>query len=183
LAYPNSDASQVSTHPRGARASWRSPHRLVLAAVAALLLVGLAGLPSSAAWPIASRDSYLSRGYSSGHRADDLAATRGTRVVPIGTGRVVFAGWKSNCGGYQVWIAHGDGRYTAYYHLGKEIVYSGKPVTRQETILGTVGSSGCATGAHLHVELWKGFPWRSGSYRVNPWGAIDSGLYLPSRYR
>ena len=88
----------------------------------------------------------------------------------------MFAGWKSNCGGYQVWVAHGDGRYTAYYHLGKEVVYSGQPVTRQETTLGYVGSSGCATGPHLHVELWKGFPWRSGSYRVNPWGAIDSGV-------
>ena len=183
MAYPNSDATQASSRPVRARASWRSPHRLVLAAVAGALLVGIAGLPSSAAWPVASRDSYLSRGYSSGHRADDLAATRGTRVVPVGTGRVVFAGWKSNCGGYQVWVAHGDGRYTAYYHLGKEVVYSGKPVSRQETTLGYVGSSGCATGPHLHVELWKGFPWRSGSYRVNPWGAIDSGSYLPSRYR
>ena len=183
MAYLSSDASQAFSRPARTRASWRSPDRLVLAVIAALLLVGLAGLPSSAAWPVATRDSYLSRGYSSGHRADDLAASRGARVVPVGTGRVVFAGWKSNCGGNQVWVAHGDGRYTAYYHLGKEVVYSGKPVTRQVTTLGYVGSSGCATGAHLHVELWKGFPWRSGSYRVNPWGAIDSGSYLPARYR
>ena len=183
MAYPNSDATTASTRPAGGHAMWRSPRRLILATIAAVLLVGIAGLPATASWPVASRDSYRSRGYTTGHRADDLAASRGTRVVPIGTGRVVFAGWKSNCGGYQVWIAHGDGRYTAYYHLGKEVVYAGKPVTRQETTLGYVGSSGCATGPHLHVELWKGFPWRSGSYRVNPWGAIDSGTYLPSRYR
>jgi murein DD-endopeptidase MepM/ murein hydrolase activator NlpD len=183
VAYPQPDAAQASQRPVGIRTPWRVLGRLVLATVAAALLVGIAGLPTTAAWPVASRDSYLSRGYSSSHRADDIAVARGTRIVPVGSGRVVFAGWRSNCGGYQVWVSHGDGRYTAYYHMGREVVYAGKPVTRQETTLGYVGSSGCATGAHVHVELWKGYPWRSGSYRVNPWGAIDSGVYLPYRYR
>jgi murein DD-endopeptidase MepM/ murein hydrolase activator NlpD len=137
--------------------------RLVLATLAATILVGLAGLPAAATWPVATRDSYVSRGYHSSHRADDLAADRGDRIVPIGSGRVVFAGWKSNCGGYQVWVSHGDGKYTAYYHMSKEVVYAGKSVTRQSTTLGYVGTSGCATGPHVHVEVWKGYPWRSGS--------------------
>lgn len=182
MAYPQPDAPKASSVP--ARTGRRmSMPRLVLATLAAAILVGLAGLPAAATWPVATRDSYVSRGYHSSHRADDLAADRGDRIVPIGSGRVVFAGWKSNCGGYQVWVSHGDGKYTAYYHMSKEVVYAGKSVTRQSTTLGYVGTSGCATGPHVHVEVWKGYPWRSGSYRVNPWGYIDSGYYLPSRYR
>ncbi len=59
----------------------------------------------------------------------------------------------------------------------------GQYVTGQVTRLGRVGSSGCATGTHLHIEVWRGFPWASGSYRVKPWAYIDSGTYLPSKYR
>ena len=32
-------------------------------------------------------------------------------------GRVIFAGWKNNGGGYQVWIAHGSNLYTTYNHM------------------------------------------------------------------
>ena len=182
MAYPQPDAPTASTAParRGHRVILR---RFTLALGAALLLVGLAGLPTDASWPVASRSSYVSRPYSSGHRAYDIASTRGTRIVPVRSGRVVFAGWKSNCGGYQVWVSQGDGRYAAYYHMSREVVYAGKSVTRQSTTLGYVGSSGCASGPHLHVEIWKGYPWRSGSYRISPWATIDSGSYFPSRYR
>ena len=182
MAYPQPDVAMASPTP-ARRVRRISIRRLTVATIAAALLVGIAGLPTTASWPVASRSSYISRGYSSGHRAADLAASRGTRIVPIGSGRVVFAGWKSNCGGYQVWISHGDNKYTAYYHMSREVVYKGKAVKRQSTTLGYIGTSGCATGPHVHVEVWKGFPWRSGSYRVNPWHYIDSGYYLPTRYR
>jgi len=132
---------------------------------------------------VASRSSYISQAYHRGHRADDIAAPRGTRILPIYSGRVVFAGWKSNCGGYQVWVYHGNGLYTAYYHMKRETSWKGRWVTRQTSTLGYVGTSGCASGPHVHTEVWKGYPWRSGSYRVNPFSYIDSGTYLPLRYR
>jgi murein DD-endopeptidase MepM/ murein hydrolase activator NlpD len=181
LAYPDSVDAVASHAP--ARGRRHSVRRFGLALTAALLLLGAAGLPTDATWPVASRSSYVSQWYSRGHRADDLAATRGTRIVPILSGRVVFAGWKSNCGGYQVWINHGNRRYTAYYHMSREVVYAGKTVARQSTTLGYVGSSGCASGPHVHVEVWNGVPWGTGSYRINPWPYIDSGYYLPYRYR
>ena len=156
---------------------------LARSTILALALLVIAVVPATASWPVASRSSYVSQYYSSSHRGNDIAASGGTRIVPIRSGRVVFAGWRSNCGGWQVWVSHGDGLYTAYYHMSKETSYAGKWVTRESTTLGYVGRSGCASGAHLHVEVWRGYPWRSGSYRVNPWNWIDSGYYLPLRYR
>lgn len=197
MAYQQDDACVASTGPgdiapgtfpaprtgsrRGRAPSSRA--RAVLAAAMAALLLATASIPANASWPVASRSSYRSQGYHPGHRANDIAATRGTRVVPIRSGRVVFAGWKSNCGGWQVWVSHGDGLYSAYYHLSRESTASGRYVSRQSTTIGYVGTSGCVTGPHLHIEVWRGYPWRSGSARVNPWNYIDSGYYLPNRYR
>jgi len=164
--------------------SRRSRSRTVTVAVslgATLALIG--ALTATAAWPVASRSSYVSQWYHSYHRAIDIAATAGTRVVPMRSGTVVFAGWKSNCGGYQVWVSHGNGLYSGYYHLSREVAYRGEYVTGQTKTIGYVGRSGCATGPHTHVEVWRGYPWRSGSYRINPWAYIDSGTYEPYRYR
>lgn len=156
---------------------------LTRALVVALVAVILVPTVATAAWPVASRSSRVSQYYSTRHRAVDIAAPSGTRVVPVRSGRTVFAGWKNNCGGYQVWVNNGNGLYTAYYHLRREVSYRGEVVTGGSETIGYVGATGCATGPHLHVEVWRGYPWRSGSYRVNPWRYIDSGYYLPYRYR
>ena len=158
----------------------RKSIRALVAAIAITLILPTAVF---AAWPVANTSSWVSQGYSSQHRAYDIASYSGTRVVPARSGRVAFAGWKSNCGGYQVYVNHGNGLYSAYFHLRAEYVYKGQWVTRQSTLLGRVGESGCATGPHLHFEIWHGYPWSSGAYRVNPWSYIDSGIYLPYRYR
>ncbi len=151
-----------------------------------LALAVLVALPAiaAAAWPVTTRSSYVSQWYSSGHRGIDIAAPRWSGVVPIGNGKVVFAGWKNNCGGYQVWVRHRDGiTYSAYYHLARETTSYGAAVTGATTRIGQVGMSGCASGNHLHLEVWKGLPWRWGSNRVNPWGYINEGYWLPYRYR
>lgn len=151
--------------------------------IVALAVAFIVPAVAIASWPVASSTSYVSQYYHSRHKAIDIASKKWTKVKPIRSGKVVFAGWKNNCGGYQVWVSHGSGLYTAYYHLAREVVYKGKAVTRQSTTLGYVGTTGCASGPHLHLEVWRGFPWRSGSYRVNPWSYVDSGTYLPKRYR
>ena len=158
--------------------------RLSIRAIAAALTVALI-LPAVvlSAWPVANRQSYISQYYHKGHRADDIATPAGTPVVPMRSGHVVFAGRKHNCGGRQVWVSHGNGLYSAYYHLRSIGVSKGQHVRRSHTRLGRVGQSGCADGAHVHVEVWRGFPWGSGSYRVNPWKRINSGYWLPYRYR
>jgi murein DD-endopeptidase MepM/ murein hydrolase activator NlpD len=175
-----------SPRPGGPPASPRFRLLRARAAIALVLtgvLVAVVAVPTAASWPVASRSSYVSQWYRSSHRADDIAAAGGTRILPIRSGRVVFAGWRSNCGGYQVWVSHGSGLYSAYYHMSRETSWSGRWVTRGSSTLGYVGRTGCASGNHLHIEVWRGYPWRSGSYRVNPWNYIDSGYYLPYRYR
>src|SRR5215213_5862162 len=141
--------------------------RSIRAIAAALVVAFVLPVAVLASWPVANRSSYVSQGYHSYHKADDIASYSGTRVVPMRSGHVVFAGWKNNCGGYQVWVSHGNGLYSAYYHLRSEVSYKGQPVYGQKTTIGYVGMTGCATGNHLHMEVWRGYPWASGSYRVN----------------
>lgn len=152
---------------------------LVMALVIALVLPAAA----FAYWPVANRYSYVTQSYKTSHRAYDIASARGTLVKPVRSGKVVFAGYKANCGGLQVIVYHGNGLYSAYYHLSAESVYKGEWVTAQSETIGKVGSTGCTTGPHLHLSMWKGYPWSSGSYRVNPWNYIDSGTWYPYRYR
>ena len=153
-------------------------------ALAMSLIIAIV-LPAAvfAAWPVANRYSYVSQGYHTTHKAYDLASYKGTAVEPVRSGKVVYVGYRSNCGGLQIYVSHGNGLYTAYYHLSAEYVYAGKWVTASSTVIGRVGTSGCTTGPHLHIEVWHGYPWHSGSYRVNPWSYIDSGTWLPYSYR
>lgn len=151
----------------------------VLALLAVLMLAGT----TSAYWPVGTRSSYVSQWYSYRHRAVDIAAYCGARIFPAASGRVVFAGWRNNGGGYQVWVSHGSGRYTAYYHMRREVTAKGRYVYREKTVIGYVGATGYATGCHTHVEAWHGWPWGRGSYRYNPWFLLRYGYYLPYRYR
>ncbi len=88
------------------------------------------------------------------HKGTDYAAPAGTPIKAAGDGRVVLAGTK---GGYgrTVIIQHGQSYKTLYAHMksyGKG-VRTGSRV-RQGQIIGYVGSSGLATGPHLHYEFY-----------------------------
>ena len=87
------------------------------------------------------------------HRGVDYAAPRGTAVKASGDGKVIFAGRK---GGYgrTVIVQHGSVYTTLYAHLSRfsKGLRSGKRVRQGQTI-GYVGSTGLATGPHLHYEF------------------------------
>lgn len=85
------------------------------------------------------------------HRGIDYAASRGTPVFAAGDGRVTHAGYSKANGNY-VFIAHGEQYVTKYLHLHKRKVKKGQRVT-QSQVIGTVGSTGAATGPHLHYEF------------------------------
>ncbi|CAN5529224.1 hypothetical protein BH20CHL7_BH20CHL7_09030 [soil metagenome] len=115
-------------------------------------------------WPTSSRS--ISQYYRYGHYGLDIDGSTGDPVYAAASGTVTFAGWKSNGGGYQVWIAHGSGLYTTYNHMSSVSVGRGQQVGKRQQV-GRVGASGFASGSHLHFEVWKGPIWNGGR-RVNP---------------
>jgi len=82
------------------------------------------------------------------HSGLDYSAPTGTPVVAANRGRVALIG-DFFFGGRTVAVDHGQGLYTLYMHLDRVQVVEGVLVERGETI-GTVGSTGRATGPHLH---------------------------------
>jgi murein DD-endopeptidase MepM/ murein hydrolase activator NlpD len=116
------------------------------------------------AWPVDG--GYISQYFHYGHWAIDIAADYGTRVKAAAAGTVIFAGWKNNGGGYQVWISHGSNLYTTYNHMSSISVGRGQHVGRGQQV-GRIGMTGNATGPHLHFEVWRGPIWNGGT-RVNP---------------
>jgi murein DD-endopeptidase MepM/ murein hydrolase activator NlpD len=86
------------------------------------------------------------------HAGLDFPAPKGAAVGAARAGQVEFAGWGGSSWGNLVVIAHGDGVRTLYAHLSRMAVKPGKNVGSGSTI-GYVGSSGRATGPHLHFEV------------------------------
>ena len=110
---------------------------------------------------------YYIRGFTRTHLGMDIGNAYGASVVAAGDGVVVFTGWRNNCGGYQVIIAHGSNLYTGYYHLSAILANTGQKVTRG-TRIGRIGQTGCATGPHLHFVVSRGFPMAGASTLYNP---------------
>lgn len=85
------------------------------------------------------------------HRGVDLKAAYGQDVPAADAGRVVFSGTQ---GGYgtTVVLEHANGSRTRYAHLSAALVAAGDAVGPGQ-VVGRAGSSGRATGPHLHFEL------------------------------
>ena len=107
------------------------------------------------------------------HSGMDIGASYGASVVASDSGTVCYCGEKGGYGNC-VMIDHGNGYYTLYGHLSGYAVSYEQTVTKGQTI-GYVGSSGWATGPHLHFEI------RSGSTALDPEAVAGfSGLsYAP----
>jgi len=107
------------------------------------------------------------RGLSRTHFGMDISQGYGSPTVAAADGVVVLTGWRNNCGGNQIVIAHGSNLYTGYYHLSGISVSTGQKVTRG-TRIGRIGQTGCATGPHLHFSVSRGFPLARGSVFYDP---------------
>ena len=88
------------------------------------------------------------------HPAVDISTRTGQPVYATATGRVASAS-RSGAYGNLVEIDHGFGLSTRYGHLSDFSVTPGDTVLRGE-IIGYVGATGRATGAHVHYEVWAG---------------------------
>jgi murein DD-endopeptidase MepM/ murein hydrolase activator NlpD len=87
------------------------------------------------------------------HRGVDYAAARGTPIKAAGDGKVDFIGYK---GGYgkTIVLRHGAVYTTLYAHMSgfARGLRPGQRVSQGQTI-GFIGSTGLATGPHLHYEF------------------------------
>jgi murein DD-endopeptidase MepM/ murein hydrolase activator NlpD len=87
------------------------------------------------------------------HKGTDYAATHGTPIKATGDGKIINA---RNKGGYgkTVIIQHGNKITTLYAHLSKYArgIQEGRRV-KQGQVIGYIGSTGLASGPHLHYEF------------------------------
>jgi murein DD-endopeptidase MepM/ murein hydrolase activator NlpD len=87
------------------------------------------------------------------HAGLDIAAPEGTEVLAARDGTVEEAGASDVLGRYIV-LAHPGGFQTIYGHL-LSIRVTLKQTVNAGTVIGAVGQTGRATGAHLHFEVRK----------------------------
>jgi len=143
--------------------------------------------PNKLTWPVTT--GYVSSGYkwrrlggtTSFHGAIDIAASRGTPIKAAAGGVVILARYYG-LAGRTVFIDHGGGMTTLYFHMDKIQVNVGQTVITGDQI-GTVGSTGRSTGPHLHFEVRLKNPSASGCSlpyldptsrgRVNPYCFLD----------
>ena len=85
------------------------------------------------------------------HRGLDFRAAQGDPIRAVADGVVALADDQFFAGNV-VYIDHGLGLFSVYMHMSKIEVQEGDKITRGQTI-GQVGSTGRATGPHLHLSL------------------------------
>ncbi len=92
-------------------------------------------------------------------------------IYSIGDGVVVETGYHYSMG-YYVYVAHGNNYYSVYMHMSKYIVKKGDTLSRGQQ-LGKMGNSGFSTGTHLHLGVYKGYPY-VGGVAMNPCKSVFS---------
>ena len=119
----------------------------------ARLLARIPSLIPAGNGTIASVFGYRRYPYHEFHRGVDLEADYGETVRAAAKGVIAFAGWEGGYG-YKVDIDHGNGLHTWYAHLARINVHEGETVVKGAPI-GTVGSTGEATGPRLHYQVMR----------------------------
>ena len=118
-------------------------------------------------WPVREHTLRLRLRARGNHFGIDIKGNIGDPVTTVDHGVVVYAGWNDWGYGNMVVVDHGKGWQSLYAHLATVDVSCGQEVY-QGDLIGTIGDTGMAIGAHLHFEL------RNDEYgRVNPWDFLQ----------
>lgn len=115
----------------------------------------LVGLPVRKGW-LSSRYGRRTdpmTGRAAWHNGVDFAGKRGSDVISVAAGVVVWSGNRSGFG-LLVEVNHGNGYLTRYAHNDENLVKVGDIVSRGQAIA-KMGSSGRSTGPHVHFEVLK----------------------------
>ncbi len=86
------------------------------------------------------------------HDGIDIPAPRGTPIVAVDSGYVIYSDNGIRGYGNMIVLAHGDDVFTVYAHNTKNKVSKGEKVKKGETIA-LVGNTGRSSGPHLHFEI------------------------------
>lgn len=89
------------------------------------------------------------------HDGIDISATEGTPIKAAAGGRVIYSGSGIRDYGNIIIIKHENNFFTVYAHNSENHVLEGD-IVKQGQIIGKVGSTGKASGPHLHFEIRKG---------------------------
>ena len=106
----------------------------------------------------------------------DIAAETGTPVLAPSAGTVIESG-DFFFSGNLVYVDHGQGLISLFAHLSEIDVEVGEQVTKGQ-VIGKVGDTGRATGAHLHYEVQIGPQFQQGP----PWKRLraeDPREFMP----
>jgi murein DD-endopeptidase MepM/ murein hydrolase activator NlpD len=106
------------------------------------------------------------------HMGADYTINAGTPVKSVADGTVRLA-TNEFFAGNAVFVDHGDGLVSEYFHLSKIAVKAGQKVRKGQT-LGQVGSTGRSTGAHLFF----GVRWHNA--RINPQMLLEDPAKIPA---
>ena len=105
------------------------------------------------------------------HEGVDYATVYGAPVYATAHG-VVAVAEPLTVRGNAVYIDHGLGVFSGYFHLSQILVEAGQPVEPGQ-LIGRVGSTGLSTGPHLHFEI------RLNGYNVSPWQWLQTAYPQP----
>lgn len=86
------------------------------------------------------------------HDGIDIPAPKGTPIVAVDSGKVIYSGSGIRGYGNLIVLNHGDEVFTVYAHASKRIASKGDTVKKGETIA-LVGNTGRSSGPHLHFEI------------------------------
>jgi len=98
------------------------------------------------------KNRYYNGRKGSRHGGVDLRAVPGTPVKAVADGMVILTG-DHYFAGKSVYVDHGNGLISMYFHLSSICVEKGEKVLSGETVVGLSGSSGRVTGPHLHLGI------------------------------
>lgn len=116
-------------------------------------------------WPVPANRTALSKGDLFGmrmhpifhewrmHTGIDIGAPTGANILAVNSGTVLITAYTTGYGN-KVVIDHGGGIVTLYAHCSKILVKEGQKVEKGQ-VIAYVGSTGWATGPHLHFEVME----------------------------
>ena len=131
--------------------------------------------PTSSGWVNPLPGTCITSGYGDRvggfHFGTDLGGAWGTPIHAAAAG-TAYRGWEAGGAGNYITINHGGGVYTLYMHQSSFAVSDGQWVSAGQ-IIGYVGETGNAHGAHLHFEVRP---------NGNVWGtAVDAVPFMAAR--